>query len=521
MKSISYLDMVKEILNESEFFEFEKCYNNPVKKSIKILNHRGYKNNKSDLHNIIYSAFSNERDLSEPDFSYNWNKYNDVLFATRKENLKSASLWSHYLHQAWLIYVQEMAASLSVQMLWVGPWDYVLDMCAAPGWKSVQIADSLQPHPNPLLIGEGKHEVLGEVNTQDSSSQAPQNDDNMWFLISNEIDQWRKKALESNLHRCGIFNAWIINQDWSVIWDKFPETFDKVLVDAPCSWEWMQYKSDKKIRQRDEKKSKKLSDLQIQLLISWLKALKVWWELVYSTCTTNILENEYVVSEVLKKYWDKIELLPVPLEEKSDWICSWRWNEILSSENAKKVARLRPHVHWTGGFFIAKFRKGLSFWPQKPHPTPLLIGEGKHEVLGEVQIREKLSTWWVSPISDLDFFVSKYTVNIAPKSLIQNYYEKLIPNIEIWLPIFKILEDKKNNSQKLIPLVWIAQIFGHLSTKNVLEITDEQLKSIMEKRDLIDERLKDYEWNFVILKRNWVWIWLVSVQKWIWKNKCF
>ena len=192
MKSISYLDMVKEILNESEFFEFEKCYNNPVKKSIKILNHRWYKNNKSDLHNTVYSAFSNERDLSEPDFSYNWNKYNDVLFATRKENLKSASLWSHFLHQAWLVYVQEMAASLSVQVLWVGPWDFVLDMCAAPWGKSIQIADSLQPHPTPLLIGEGKHEVLGEVNTQDSSSQAPQNDDNMWFLISNEIDQWRK-----------------------------------------------------------------------------------------------------------------------------------------------------------------------------------------------------------------------------------------------------------------------------------------------------------------------------------------
>ena len=520
MKNISYLDMVKEILNESEFFEFEKCYNNPVKKSIKILNHRWYKNNKSDLHNIIYSTFSNERDLSEPDFSYDWNKYNDVLFATRKENLKSASLWSHFLHQAWLVYVQEMAASLSVQMLWVQPWDYVLDMCAAPWGKSIQIADSLQSHPTPLLIGEGKHEVLGEVNTQDSSSQAPQNDDNMWFLISNEIDQWRKKALESNLHRCGIFNAWIINQDWCVIWDKFPETFDKVLVDAPCSWEWMQYKSDKKVRQRDEKKSKKLSDLQIQLLISWLKALKVWWELVYSTCTTNILENEYVVSEVLKKYWDKIELLPVPLEEKSDWICSWRWNEILSHENAKKVARLWPHVHWTGGFFIAKFKKIQLFW-NKPHHNPLLIGEGKHEVLGEVKMWGKLSTWWISPVSDLDFFISKYTVNIAPKSLIQSHFENRIPSIEIWLPIFKILEDKKNNSQKLVPLVWIAQIFGDLATQNVLEINDEQLKSLMEKRDLNDERLKNFEWNFVILKWNWVGVWLVSVQKWIWKNKCF
>ena len=486
MKSISYLDMVKEILNESEFFEFEKCYNNPVKKSIKILNHRWYKNNKSDLHNIIYSTFSNERDLSEPDFSYNWNKYNDVLFSTRKENLKSASLWSHYLHQAGLIYVQEMAASLSVQMLGIQEWDYVLDMCAAPWGKSVQIADRLED----------------------------------WFLISNEIDQWRKKALESNLHRCGIFNIWVINQDWCIIWDRFPETFDKVLVDAPCSWEWMQYKSDKKVRQRDEKKSKKLSELQIQLLISWLKSLKVWGELVYSTCTTNVLENEYVISEVLKEYWDKIELLPVPLHEKSDWISNWRWNEILSPENAKKVARLWPHVHWTGGFFIAKFRKCLSFW-NKPHPNPLLIGEGKHEVLGEVKIWEKLSTWWISQISDLDFFVSKYTVNIAPKSLIQSHFENKISNIEVWLSIFKILEDKKNNSQKLVPLVWIAQIFGHLATQNVLEINDEQLKLLMEKRDLNDDRLKDYEWNFVILRWNGVGVWLVSVQKWIWKNKCF
>ena len=43
----------------------------------------------------------------------------------------------------------------------------------------------------------------------------------------------------------------------------------------------------------------------------------------------------------------------------------------------------------------------------------------------------------------------------------------------------------------------------------------------MDKRDLIDDRLKDYEWSYVILKRNGVGVWLISVQKWIWKNKCF
>ena len=514
--------MVKEILNESEFFEFEKCYNNPVKKSIKILSHRGYKNNKPDLHNIIYSTISNQRDLSEPDFSYNSNKYNDVLFATRKENLKSASLWSHFLHQAWLVYVQEMAASLSVQVLGVEEWDYVLDMCAAPWGKSVQIADQLmvQISPDPSLSRGGK--FLFPLDKGGDGKAEGDLWQDLGFLISNEIDQWRKKALEANLHRCGIFNVWVINQDWCIIWDKFPETFDKVLVDAPCSWEWMQYKSDKKIRQRDEKKSKKLSDLQIQLLISWLKALKVWGELVYSTCTTNILENEYVVSEVLKKYWDKIEILPVPLDEKSDWICSWRWNEILSHENAKKVARLWPHVHWTGGFFIAKFRKIQSFWTEWNEVKNLRHNtQDSSAKTSEWQIWGKLSSWWISPVSDLDFFISKYTVNVAPKSLIQSHFENRIPNIEIGLPIFKILGDKKNNSQKLVPLVWIAQVFGHLATQNVLEINDEQLKLLMEKRDLVDERLKDYEWNFMILKWNGVGVWLISVQKWIWKNKCF
>ena len=478
MKNISYLDMVKELLDESEFSEFEKCYNNPVKKSIKILNHRWYKNNKSDLHSIVKWILSQERDLAEPGFSYNWNKYNDVLFATRKENLKSASLWSHYLHQAWLIYVQEMSASLSVQVLWVQPWDIVLDMCAAPWWKSIQIADKLQD----------------------------------WFLISNEIDSWRRKALESNLHRCGIYNVWVMQQDWCIIWDKLPENFDKVLVDAPCSWEWMQYKSDKKVWQRDEKKSRKLSNLQIKLLISWLKSLKAWGELVYSTCTTNVLENEYVISEVLKQYWDAVQLMEVPLDEKSDWISNWRWNEILSPGNAEKVARLWPHINQTWWFFIAKFKKVASLLIKKEEVCSKVTSEN---------IRNNLSEWWIDSTSNLGFFTSKYTINIAPKSLIQKQFENTISNIEIWLPVFKIVKDNKNNTDKLVPLIWIAQTFWHIATKNVIEISNEQLKSLMDKRDLIDDGLGEYEWNYVILERNWVWVWLVSIQKWIWKNKCF
>lgn len=474
MKSISYLDMVHELLNEADFQSFQKTYELPIKKSVKLISKRWI--DSKNLSEIIKSTISEERNLWEPDFSYQWKKYTDVLFATRKQWLKPDSLWNHFLHQAWLIYVQEMAASLSVQMLWIEPWDKVLDMCAAPWWKSIQIADKL--------------------------------DD--WFLISNEPNSWRKKALESNIYRCWKYNVWIIQQDGCEIWKLLPEFFDKVLVDAPCSGEWMQYKSWKKVWQRDEKKSQKLSQLQIQLLISWLESLKVWWELVYSTCTTNPLENECVISVVLEKCGDVIELLPVPLDEKSDWISTWRDKQIITAENCKKVARLRPHIQRTGWFFIAKFRKLKSFDSNKLELNEKDI---------DSNIFSQLSERWISPSKRIWFFTDKFTVNVAPKSLIDSQIQTVIPNIKIWLPIFKIVKDSKNQAEKLIPLVWISQIFWNIATKNVLNISDSQLKTIMWKCDLYDNKLRDYEWNFILLRRNGIWIWVVSVQKWIWKNK--
>ena len=491
MKNISYLDMIKELIPEPEFLKFQKCYNNPIKKSVKIISHRWF-NNDVDIYNIVKSTLSQERDLSEPDFSYKWKKYNDVLFATRKENLKPSSLWSHYLHQAWLIYVQEMAASLSVQMLWINPWDIVLDMCAAPWWKSVQIADKLTD----------------------------------WFLISNEIDWWRKRALESNLHRCWIYNSWIMQEDWCIIWDKLPETFDKVLVDAPCSWEWMQYKSDKKVWQWNEKKSRELSRLQTKLLVSWLKALRVWGELVYSTCTTNVLENEYVISEALRQYWNSIELLEAPLDEKSSGITNWRWEEVLSSENANKVARLWPHIHETWWFFIAKFRKLNYIWDtyskeeRVNNEKAVSLKKDSNQFL-DSEIWNKLAEWWIEKDDKVSFFISDYTVNAVPNTPLIHEIEHNMPKINLWLPIFKIVKDSKNNSNKLIPLNWISQTFWQSATKNVVNIDDNQLKDVMDKKDLIDERLQDYNNKYVILLRNWVWVWLVSVQNNVWKNKCF
>jgi NAD-dependent DNA ligase len=271
------------------------------------------------------------------------------------------------------------------------------------------------------------------------------------------------------------------------------------LKKIPWIWEKMLYEI---AQQLEESKHKEL----------WRKLNALWIPNIWKKTAQDI---EKFLQEKWAKNLSEIEelLTNEELMLQIDWI--WEKTIIALKEffANKQVKAMLEKLEWFGMQFNAS--------NSEPHPTPLLIGEGKHEVLGEVKIWEKLSTWWISPISDLDFFISKYTVNIAPRSLIQSHFEKEISNIEIWLPIFKIVEDKKQNSKKLIPLVWIAQTFGHLATKNVVEITDEQLKSVMEKRDLNDDRLKNFEWEFVILKWNWNGVWLVSVQNWVWKNKCF
>ena len=87
-----------------------------------------------------------------------------------------------------------------------------------------------------------------------------------------------------------------------------------MLLDAPCSGEGMQYKKEFKVYQWNEKKVRKLAQLQRELFISAFKALKVGGEMVYSTCTTNVIENEENVEYFLREFEGSLELVKVEME---------------------------------------------------------------------------------------------------------------------------------------------------------------------------------------------------------------
>ena len=112
----------------------------------------------------------------------------------------------HPYYYAGLYYIQEPSAMLPVTLLDIRPGEKVLDLCAAPGGKSVQIAARMN--------GQG-------------------------VLVSNEIDTGRAKALVKNIELCGVTNAVVTMESPEKLEGEFPNYFDKILVDAPCSGEGM------------------------------------------------------------------------------------------------------------------------------------------------------------------------------------------------------------------------------------------------------------------------------------------
>lgn len=178
------------------------------------------------------------------------------------------SLGNHPLHHAGAFYIQEPSATSAVTMLDVQKGDFVLDLCAAPGGKSTQIAAK--------LCGTG-------------------------LLWSNEIVKSRANILLSNIERMGISNAVASSCYPEFLCSRLENMFDRVLVDAPCSGEGMFRKDSKAMGEWSEEHVKSCAERQLKILDSAKNALKDGGVLVYSTCTFSREENEGVITQFLKE----------------------------------------------------------------------------------------------------------------------------------------------------------------------------------------------------------------------------
>lgn len=183
----------------------------------------------------------------------------------------------HPFYHAGLYYIQEPSAMAPVELLGVQPGDRVLDLCAAPGGKSTQIAAKLQ--------GDG-------------------------LLVSNDLHPERTKALAKNLELYGVRNGIVLNESPERIAAAFPGFFDRILIDAPCSGEGMFRKDEDMVKQWDPGTPDKYAAMQREILVAAAAALKPGGTLVYSTCTFAEEENEGTISEFLAAH-PQFALVPV------------------------------------------------------------------------------------------------------------------------------------------------------------------------------------------------------------------
>lgn len=171
------------------------------------------------------------------------------------------------LHNAGAYYIQDASAMMVVHLLGINRGDKVLDVCAAPGGKSSQVASYLQ--------GSG-------------------------LLVSNDVSAKRVKDLSENIERMGISNAVVMNESVEKICNKFSGYFDKVILDAPCSGQGMFRKNSLTYDDWSYDKTLNLANIQKELIMQSYKCLKKGGIMVYSTCTFAVEENEEVINYLLE-----------------------------------------------------------------------------------------------------------------------------------------------------------------------------------------------------------------------------
>ena len=216
----------------------------------------------------------------------------------------------HYF--AGLYYIQEPSAMIPASRLPVRPGERVLDLCAAPGGKATELGVK--------LAGDG-------------------------LLVANDISSSRAKGLLKNLEIFGIGNILVTSEDPAKLKEYFPEFFDKILIDVPCSGEGMFRKDPAMIRSWKKNGPSHYAPIQRNIADIAVQMLKPGGMLLYSTCTFSTLENEGAIQYLLERH---PALKLIPLKHYAGFVKS----------SLTHCIRVYPHKVSGEGHFAALLSKG-------------------------------------------------------------------------------------------------------------------------------------------------------------------
>ncbi|MCL2673995.1 MAG: RsmB/NOP family class I SAM-dependent RNA methyltransferase [Defluviitaleaceae bacterium] len=220
------------------------------------------------------------------------------------------------LYHAGLYYIQEPSAMSAAEALGVEPGEHVLDLCAAPGGKSTQLAGKLQ--------GSG-------------------------LLVCNDISRSRLKALVKNLELAGVTNSLVTCEEPHKLTNAFPDFFDKILIDAPCSGEGMFRKDKDVFKAYTPQKPSYFAQVAQNILQSAALMLAPGGRILFSTCTFNKLENENAIEQFLANN-PNFSTVPIAMQGSDDFSTGF-------GNVSANVRRLFPHKVRGEGHFLALLQK--------------------------------------------------------------------------------------------------------------------------------------------------------------------
>ncbi|SHK38299.1 RsmB/NOP family class I SAM-dependent RNA methyltransferase [Rhodothermus profundi] len=235
-------------------------------------------------------------------------------------------LQSRPYRQQW-IYVQDLSSMLPPLVLAPKPGSRVLDLCAAPGSKTVQLAC--------LMQGQGE-------------------------IAAVEVVRTRFYRLRANVQAQGAPNVRLFLQDGTRVGRYRPEYFDYVLVDAPCSSEGRFHLSNPEtFAYWSLRKIREMARKQYRLLVSAVQSLRPGGVLVYATCTMAPEENEAVLTRLLHTFGDILAVEPIPLSLPNQLPGLARWNGRSFHPDLRHARRILPTTEMEG-FFLCRLRKRAS-----------------------------------------------------------------------------------------------------------------------------------------------------------------
>lgn len=245
------------------------------------------------------------------DFEYEQADWNPDVYRLNTEKPGKSML-----HWRGDYYVQEESAAYPVTVMDLAPGQRVLDMAAAPGGKTTQIA--------------------GELG-------------NTVAVVANEKSSNRIKSLHANVNRLGCACVEVTNYDGR----QMPEemTFDRILLDAPCSGEGNNIRRGETASTESEREG--IAELQKQLLEKACRMVAEDGIIVYSTCTFAPEENEEVVQTVLGEDFELERIEPGFPHQRG--LTAFKGKEY--SQELDKTVRIYPHHLKSGGMYVAKIRR--------------------------------------------------------------------------------------------------------------------------------------------------------------------